>query len=375
MPLSINLLADENIYRLKEFLPSSINLHTFDPADGPPVLYRYQQALFIRTVTPVSAERMPDIPASLKFIGTASAGTDHIDEFYLEEQGITFAHTRGCNANAVGEYIITTLLYWCHKKNQDPETLKVGVVGAGHTGSAVLRFLKVFGITCKIYDPPRQQRDNNFISASLDEVLSCDVLTFHVPLTHTGNHPTYHWLDKKKLKDGKKFKLIINAARGGVIDEKALLKASKKGIVENFILDVWEDEPDFNTDIADRAFIATPHIAGYSEQAKLKATDKLVEQCCRHFGLNYQRPAEFFSNKTISLDNTKKTLPEILLKLHPVAEYDNALRKLIDKKDKAMLFAKLRTGHPLRFEYPNIELSGYPEEMKNLLQKLGIQLT
>jgi len=375
MTLSINLLADENIYRLKEFLPSSVNLHTFDPADGPPVLYRYQQALFIRTVTPVSAKRLPDIPASLKFIGTASAGTDHIDELYLQERGITFAHTRGCNANAVGEYIITVLLLWCDKKNHDPDSLTIGVVGAGHTGSAVAGFLNSFGITCKVYDPPKQQRDENFISASLEEILSCDVLTFHVPLTHTVGYPTYHWLDEKKLSSGKHFKLIINAARGGVIDEKALLKACKRNNVDDFILDVWESEPDFNTEVADRAFLATPHIAGYSEQAKLKATDKLVEQCCRHFGLNYERPAKFFSNKNISLGKKEKTLSEILLNLHPVGEYDDALRTLLNKKDKAKLFARLRTGHALRFEYPNIELTGYPREMKKLLQKLGIRFS
>lgn len=375
MPLSINLLADENIYRLKEFLPSSVNLHTFNPAEGPPVLYRYQQALFIRTVTPVSAKRLPDIPPSLRFIGTASAGTDHVDEAYLKQKDIIFAHTRGCNANAVGEYVITSLLLWCDKRGVDPGKMTVGVVGAGHTGSAVVRFLKAFGIVCKIYDPPKEERDNHFDSASLDEVLSCDVLTFHVPLTRTGEHSTYHWLDEKKLIDGEHFKLIINAARGGVIDEKALLKACEENKVDDYILDVWENEPDFNTEVAEQAFMATPHIAGYSEQAKLNATDKLVEQCCRYFELSYQRPGQFFRNKNISLSKKELTLTEILLKLHPVGEYDGALRKLIGKKDKAMLFSRLRTGHPLRFEYPNIELTGYPEAMKKLLQNLGVLLS
>lgn len=271
----IHAAADQNLYKIKELIPPNVHLHLYDPSNGIPNLQGLD-ALLVRTVTHLNAETLPHIPSTLRFIGTASSGTDHLDNEYLGSKGITLSSANGCNARSVAEYVMTALLLWKEKYNPDKSFGKVGVVGAGKAGSAVIDLLSDFDIECVAYDPPREVRDPGFSSASLDEVLGCNILTFHVPLNRKGEHSTFHWLDRSKF-ESQNYKLIINASRGGVVNEKALLEAKKQGKVKNFILDVWEDEPDFNTHVADQAFIATPHIAGYSEQAKINATKMVCD--------------------------------------------------------------------------------------------------
>ncbi len=153
----------------------------------------------------------------------------------------------------------------------------------GHVGSDVHKLLSELNISTILYDPPRQERDPAFKSSTIQEVLSADILTLHVPLSFEGPYATYHWLENEKL--SKKYKIVINASRGGVVDEKALMDAFDNGLTEHIILDVWENEPKFNTLMAERAFLATPHIAGYSHQAKENATRMISESLSESFRL------------------------------------------------------------------------------------------
>ncbi|HET6528094.1 MAG TPA: NAD(P)-dependent oxidoreductase, partial [Balneolaceae bacterium] len=257
----INVLADQYLYNIQSYLPENINLMLFDPAHGFPSEINSAHALLIRTVIPVDEQTLPDIPKNLQFVGTASAGTDHVDIKYLRENGITFADAAGCNARSVAEYVATAMLIWAEKRDQNLTTLTAGIIGAGNAGSRVIELLRKLEISTVAYDPPKEERDSNFKSASLNEVLECDILSFHTPLTTTGDYPTYHWLNGQKL-SAFNFQLVINASRGGVIDEQALLNAFEKGMINDFILDVWENEPNFNQKSAEQAFIKTPHIAG-----------------------------------------------------------------------------------------------------------------
>src|SRR5699024_258862 len=169
------------------------------------------------------------------------------------------------------EYVATALLFWSEAKNMDLANCSLGIVGVGHVGRAVDKQARALGLNTVLYDPPRQQREPSFQSAEREEVLQCDILTLHTPLSRNGQYPTFHWLDTDFLQNYS-FKLILNSARGGVVDEEALLKAAQRGGVEDYILDVWEGEPYFDDEIAQKAFIKTPHIAGYSLQAKTKAS-------------------------------------------------------------------------------------------------------
>ena len=366
----IKILADEHTYKINRFLPDGIELFSYDPNNPFPNLDGFD-ALFVRTVSKLNSSTIPLLPNSLKIVGTGSSGSDHIDKDYFQQNGIKVIDAVGSNANAVSEYFITGLLLWSIKKGKDLTKFKAGIVGAGATGSAVARQCAAFGIDTVSYDPPKEQREPEFKSSSLDEVLNCDILTFHVPLINKGVNSTFHWLDEEKLKD-RKFELIINAARGGVIDELALLRSMADNLVNDVIIDVWEDEPDFNTALVEQAFIATPHIAGYSEQAKLNASKMLVEQMGEFFGLSIPDYSHLYEPKTLDLADLNYSLYELLLRLHPLREYDADLRELCLRPDKSILFRKLRNDRPLRFEYSYIKMEESLLQMFSTLQQLGI---
>ncbi len=367
----LKILADQNIYRIKEFLPDEILLECYDPTNGIPDLTGFD-ALFVRTVSKLNETTLPVLPNSLKLIGTGSSGSDHIETEYFEGQGIKIIDAKGCNANAVSEYIITSLLLWGIKKQKNLQKLKVGIIGAGATGSAVAKQLAKFEISFCSYDPPRQEREPNFKSALLEDVLSCDVLTFHVPLSKKGTNSTHHWLDAEKL-ESQKFELIINASRGGVIDELALMEAMNKETVKDVIIDVWEGEPDFNTALVGKAFIATPHIAGYSEQATLNASKILTEKFIEFFDIEISHSQKLYAPKVIDIADLNYSFYELLLRLHPLREYDADIRNLCLRPDKAVLFQKLRTDRPYRFEYPYLKLNIVLMNELKTLTILGVE--
>lgn len=364
----IKILADKNLHKIEQFVPANCQLDLYDPTDGLPELDGYN-ALLIRTVTKLHKQTVPHLPASLSFIGTGSAGTDHIDIPYLQSQDIQLVDAKGCNARAVAEYIMTALLLW-KEHNQLNDFGTIGIIGAGKTGTAVSQMLHAFNIDYVLYDPPRAESEKDFNSASLDEVLSCDILTFHVPLTKNGRHPTYHWLKADRL-NGSRYKLVINASRGGVVNEEDLKRAYMKGTVTSYILDVWENEPSFNADVAASAFIATPHIAGYSEQAKLNASRVICEKLGDHFNLHSDKTYQSIPHK-VDLAHIEYDLPKLLSRLHPILEYDRALRDLANRDDKAKLFRSLRTDWPYRFEYPMIHIRKKLLQQHEPLAKLGI---
>lgn len=366
----IKVLADKNLYKIADYLPKESQLTIYDPADGLPDPVGYD-ALIVQTVTKLNSVTLPEPPEQLKFIGTGSSGTDHIQADYFAAKGIKVCNAKGCNAAAVSEYILTSLLLWSEAVSEDLSNCSVGVIGAGSAGSAVMNLLEKFGISYKAYDPPKENRDPHFQSVSLHDVLSCDILTFHVPLTVNGEYKTYHWLNERKL-SGRNFKLIINASRGGVIDEKALLKAHKEGLVENYVIDVWENEPVFNDLFAEHAFIATPHIAGYSEQSKLRATEMICQHLSDLFKLDFSNnhPSESF--RLISV-NGRDSLSDVITAINPVKDYDAALRELKARKDKGLAFRELRNNFPFRYEYPHIKVASDVFQRFPLLQKFGIK--
>lgn len=350
----IKVIADQNLYQLEKFLPKEIDLKLYNPIQGIPDISGVD-ALLLRTASKLNAQTFPDLPPSLKFVGTGSSGSDHVDSDYLSSHNIKFVDALGCNARAVAEYVMTSLLLWSQEKSIDLKEFTYGIIGVGKAGTAVTKIFDSFELNYVLYDPPRAKKDSDFSSATINEVLDCDVLTFHVPISECGQHPTFHWLDEEKL-SSRSFKLIINASRGGVIDEKAVSKAMASDSIKDIIIDVWEYEPDFNSEFAERAFIATPHIAGYSEQAKLNASKIICEKLCSFFGLSFPSINNLYPDKEIKPALLNYTFDEVLTRLHPIKEYDADLRDLVNRPDKATLFSKLRTDRPFRYEYEYLRL-------------------
>lgn len=372
----INVLADQYLYNLQDYIPEGINLKRYDPAKGLPQDLTNIHALLIRTVNRINEETLSEIPPTLEFVGTASAGSDHVDIAYLNENDITFSNAAGCNARSVAEYIGVALLLWSEENRADLSDLTVGIVGVGNVGTRVAQLLDKLDLSYLTYDPPREIREPDFKSNSKEDILKCDILTFHTPLTQKGQFPTYHWLDKEKLRN-QKFKLILNTARGGVIDEEALLKAKAKDNIGSIIIDTWENEPDLNLATAEQAFIKTPHIAGYSEQAKNNATEIVINAMLGHFDLpQAEKPAK--KDRRIMKKDIAgfESLSSLLTELHPIRMYEAKLEKIIkqnpDKRGK--LFNKLRAEYPFRQEFGHIFLPHSYFERFPILEDLGFSL-
>ena len=350
----MKILADQHLFKLDKLIPESAELTLFDPATGFPAYAAQFDALIIRTVTIINSQTLP-VAGNLKFIGTATAGSDHIDAGHLENLGIRFGRSAGCNARAVAEYVITCMFRWADIRETDLWQKKVGVVGCGHTGGAVIDLLEKLYINYVAYDPPRAEADQAFQSAKLDDLLSRNILTFHTPLTSKGNHPTRHMCNSEWF--NQPFDLIVNAARGGVLNETDLISAFHNGIVGDFIIDVWENEPLFSNSIAENAFISTPHIAGYSREAKFRASQMVIREMCSAFNIEPKSAdsPDQFDPEDMVLDNSD-SFSKFMWQNNQIELYDSELRKLIGLPDnpKAEDFATLRTEIPTRFEYQTI---------------------
>ncbi len=371
----INIFADRYLHNITTYLPSNINLNLFDPANGLPDL-ESAHALLIRTVSPINKQTLPNIPTQLKFIGTASAGTDHVDINYLRRNNIRFSDAAGCNARSVAEYVGTALLLWAENRNIKITKLSAGIIGAGQVGTRVIELADKLGIRTVVYDPPREKREASFTSASVEEVLACDILSFHTPLTTKGPYPTFRWLNRDKLAT-RNFKLIINTSRGGVIDESALLEAKNENTAGDFVIDVWENEPDFNLDTAEEAFIKTPHIAGYSEKAKNNASKIVAENLLEHFDIpkpqNQKEQNSRIVNEQVS---AYPSLSSLLTELHPIRKYEEQLESIIQQhsSERGKHFNNLRTEFPLREEFQQIYLPSSYFKKFPVLKDLGFSL-
>ena len=263
------------------------------------VAVRDADILIVRTRTRCDAALLAD--SRVRLVVTATIGYDHLDTAWLESAGITWTNCPGCNATSVAQYVASCLLLLERERGMVPASLAVGIVGVGHVGQAVAARLRHLGVgRLLLCDPPREERGESLSEtpasqwSSLEEVLrTCDVVTLHTPLTRAGRHATWHILDAEAfatMAQGQQERhgggtVVINAARGGVIDEAALEAAMDAGIVREAIIDTWEDEPRVRRTLLERAYLATPHIAGYSADGKANATRMSLEAVARHLGL------------------------------------------------------------------------------------------
>jgi len=236
--------------------------------------------LLVRTVTKVNEALLKG--SAVRFVGTATSGIDHLDCDYLKQYGIAWASAKGANAEAVVNYVmgsITTL----QKLNKLPKKPRVGIIGVGKIGSRLAEVLKPMATEILLNDPLRAENEIDFVSTPLEAFYSLDLISLHTPLTHHTQHPTYHLINAEFLRHLKPQSVLINTARGGVIDEAALLELTEP---PTLCLDVWEHEPSINLKLMELATIATPHIAGYSQEAKWRASLMLYEPIRRCFGLS-----------------------------------------------------------------------------------------
>ena len=242
------------------------------------------EALFVRTRTRCDAELLDG--AAVRFIGTATIGYDHIDADYCREAGIMWTNAAGCNAGAVLQYVQSVIYSWARDNGCDIAGLTLGIVGLGEIGSRVAAWAGCVGMRVLANDPPKADAGVPGL-VSLEEIAEqSDIITFHPTLNVDGVYKSYHLADAGFFSALRHCRLLINASRGAVVDNDALLVAVEGGAVQHVALDVWEGEPDINLALLGKAYVATPHIAGYSVEGKMNATSIVLDKFARY--INYK---------------------------------------------------------------------------------------
>lgn len=255
-----------------------------DPFAFTPELVKDADVLIIRTRTHCNEALLDG--STVKLVATATIGTDQIDIPWCESHGITVENAAGCNAPGVAQYVWSSLL----RNGFDPSRHTLGVVGKGNIGSIVADWGRRLGAKVIVSDPPRKEAgytDEDYLS--LEEVLTqADAVTLHTPLTKEGEHPTYHLISTPQLQLMMPGAVLVNAARGGVVDNPAWVEWLDEGRGKG-IVDVWEGEPDINKELLSKAIITTPHIAGYSREGKERATRMVLEAVERKYGVTLDK--------------------------------------------------------------------------------------
>jgi erythronate-4-phosphate dehydrogenase len=287
----LKIVADAQIPFLKGVLEPFADVVYLPGAKITPADIADTDAIFIRTRTICNEELLRG--SSVRLIVTATIGYDHIDTAYCEARGIRWVSAPGCNSSSVQQYIIAALLVLAKEKKWDLEDMTLGVIGVGNVGSKVAEAAATLGMCVLLNDPPRAEKEGDAAFTPLAQLLAqSDIVTCHTPLTKDGTYPTYHLSSHDFFNRMKDEVVYINTARGAVTDSKALLQAAHSSTLNsqlstlNYILDVWEGEPDLDLELLENAFIGTPHIAGYSADGKANGTVVCVREFCRFFGLN-----------------------------------------------------------------------------------------
>ena len=244
---------------------------------------RGARTLIVRSVTRVDASLLAD--TNVQFVGTATTGVEHVDQEYLAARNIGFAAALGCNANAVAEYVLTALLVTAHTKELSLGGKTLGIIGAGRIGSIVAAKAPALGMQTLLHDPPLARATGDQRYLPLAETLQADFITLHVPLTYDGPDATFHLIGADELAHMTPSAILINTARGEVVDNTALLEALTKGMIGGAVMDVWEREPSIDWNLLDRVALGTPHIAGYSSDGKINGTVMVYHVCCRFWGI------------------------------------------------------------------------------------------
>lgn len=273
----MKILIERNIPFAEGLFEPYAEVAYLRPEEFTPQSVKNADAMIVRTRTRCDARLLEG--SRVRFIATATIGTDHIDLPWCGDAGIKVANAPGCNAPAVAQYVLASI---SHLTGGNPAGLTLGVVGVGHVGSIVERWARQAGMKVLPNDPPRQAAEGGDTWHSIEEIArEADIITFHTPLDES----TRHIVGEEFISSLKRKPIIINAARGGITDTDELVQALDRGTVSKAVIDCWENEPQISTALLARATIATPHIAGYSYEGKVRATRMAADALCAHFGL------------------------------------------------------------------------------------------
>ncbi|HEY8330658.1 MAG TPA: 4-phosphoerythronate dehydrogenase PdxB [Pseudomonas sp.] len=379
----MRLLADENIPLLDPFFAAFGEIRRLPGRAIDRAAVADADALLVRSVTRVDRALLDGSP--VKFVGTCTIGTDHLDLLYFVEAGIAWSSAPGCNARGVVEYVLGALFALAERRGADLAARTYGVVGAGQVGSRLVEVLRGLGWKVLVCDPPRQAREGGDFVGLEEIIRRCDVISLHTPLTRDGDDATWHLFDVARLAQLKPGCWLINASRGAVVDNAALKAHLQGGIDLDVVLDVWEGEPQVDVELAALCRLATPHIAGYSLDGKLRGTEQIYQAFCAWRGEQAQvelaqllPPAWLGELVLHEQADPAWALAMVCRAVYDPRLDDAAFRRslLADTEQRRAGFDALRKHYPMRRELPDltVRVSGAAQQLRRQLAALGVRL-
>ncbi|NQZ06916.1 MAG: 4-phosphoerythronate dehydrogenase [Algicola sp.] len=387
----MKIYYDENMPFAAELFSPLGEVQSFAGRQCTAELIKDADVLLVRSITKVNESLIKEAK-NLKFVGTATIGTDHVDQEYLAQRGICFTSAPGCNAISVAEYVLSAIKVLEQRYLFSLQDKTVGIVGAGNTGSRLSEKLDALGVNYLLCDPLLAAAGDNRTFVEYQQVLlEADILSFHVPLTAEGDYPTHHLFGEAQLAQVKSDAVIINACRGEVLDNLMLLKAKQNGNNNPLVLDVWAGEPAVLTDLVPFADIATAHIAGYSFEGKARGTFMLYQALCKLLDktaeLSLERLLPPSDMTSISLGNAGQSMVEGVTGSvkTPQPDYD-AINRVIHliydvRRDDAIFrqhihkngFDWIRKTYPVRREFSALAVFSQQQHTFNTLINLGFK--
>jgi len=371
----MKIYADENMPYVKDFFAELGEVRLVNGRTLTADQIVDADVLLVRSVTKVNEQLLAKSP-KLKFVGTATIGTDHIDQSYLQQRGIGFSSAPGCNAQSVVEYVLSSIFVLSEKYQWDLQQKTVGVVGVGNIGRLLVSALQALSIKVLCCDPQRAAAEPDFPHIPFEELLpQVDIVSFHVPLVKTGPDVTVDLLNSQTIKLLKPDCAVINACRGEVTNNADLLAEAQSGKKRPLVLDVWANEPEPDLRLIPYTDIASAHIAGHSVEGKARGTEMLYQAFCQQLGLSPAKtlaqvlPAPQVSELKINSYFGLLDVQNLSRLLYDVRRDDALFRFYMMQDKKTQGFDWLRKSYPPRREYSSVRLTG--QEVPEFLTTLG----
>lgn len=329
--------------------------------------------LLVRSITHVDATLLKN--STVKFVGSVTAGADHLDTHFLDEADIAWSRAHGFNAPPVADYVVSVIAALQSKHLMPKTNLKAAVIGVGHVGTRVAAYLQALGMDVILCDPLRAEAESDFHSVALDDINNVDLITLHVPLTKSGQFPTHHFINSDFLRRQQAECIMINTSRGAIIDSNALLQHGEHLL---WCLDVWEHEPHISEAVLERAIIATPHIAGYSAQSKMRGIDMIYHAACEKNMIQPQSIEPVLSAQhTLAFRERKYDWQSVVLGIfNPLILTSMMRMKISAAEDKGHAFDEMRNQFNYRQEFASTLVEGVQldEQDAGIVTALGISV-
>ena len=373
----MKILADQNMPLVEEYFADLGSVTRFDGRNAKPEQIEDVDILLTRSVTKVNAELL-QYAKKLKFVGTATIGIDHIDTELLDNKDIAFSSAPGCNAIAVAEYVISALYAYAQETSTSLQGKTLGIVGVGNIGQCLREKLQGSGINLLLCDPIKFENGELEEHIELDDLLAqSDIVSFHVPLVKIGKHKTLHLIDAARIAKLKDNMLVINACRGEVIDNQALLQALQDGKQLELVLDVWENEPNILTELLPFVRYSSVHIAGHTLEGKARGTQMLYQKVCELLDIPAEKqlsdflPKPVITEVTLQNNFSQDDLGRLVHLVYDLRRDDGILRKSLSEKG----FDHLRKSYPVRREFSTVTVKNNGSQFAGQLATLGFTVS